>query len=169
MILASSGVREGHMKGFTLIELLVVIAIIGVLSSVVLASLNTARNKGADTAVRTNLAGARAQAELFYDANANNYVGVADVCVLGASATGGVKGIHASVLAAAAATMATPAVTLNDPTPTQAEAICNSTASAWAAQAPIKSSAGSFCVDSTGAAVLNTTASILSGATDVAC
>ncbi len=33
-------------KGFTLIELMVVIAIIGILVSVVLASLNTVREKG---------------------------------------------------------------------------------------------------------------------------
>src|ERR1035437_5915602 len=56
-------------KGFTLIELLVVIAIIGILSSVVLASLNSARGKGSNAAVKAGLANMRAEAALFYDLN----------------------------------------------------------------------------------------------------
>ncbi len=58
---------NGFKRGFTLIELLVVIAIIGILSSVVLASLNTARAKGSDAAVKSALSGVRAQAEIIYD------------------------------------------------------------------------------------------------------
>jgi prepilin-type N-terminal cleavage/methylation domain-containing protein len=54
-------------SAFTLIELLVVIAIIGILATVVIASLNNARNKGADASVKSNLNTARVQAELYYD------------------------------------------------------------------------------------------------------
>ena len=60
-------------RGFTLIELLVVIAIIGILSSVVLASLNTARNKGNNAAVKSNLATVQTQAQLYYDDHANAF------------------------------------------------------------------------------------------------
>lgn len=72
-------------KGFTLIELLVVIAIIGILSSVVLASLNTARAKGADAAVKSNLSGIRAQAEIVYDTQ-GCYGDGAGTCLAGAQA-----------------------------------------------------------------------------------
>jgi len=58
-------------KGFTLIELLVVIAIIGILSSIVLASLNTARDKGGDAKVKSQLASFREEAALYYDTNAD--------------------------------------------------------------------------------------------------
>jgi len=53
-------------RGFTLIELLVVIAIIGLLSSVVLSSLSTARKKGRDARRVADLKQLQGALELYY-------------------------------------------------------------------------------------------------------
>jgi type II secretion system protein G len=56
-------------KGFTLIELLVVIAIVGILSSVVLASLNIARAKARDAKRLSDLKQIQAALAMFYSDN----------------------------------------------------------------------------------------------------
>ena len=56
-------------KGFTLIELLVVVAIISILSSVVMASLNSARVKGKDAARMEDVKSLKTALELYYNDN----------------------------------------------------------------------------------------------------
>lgn len=60
--------RKSGILGFTLIELLVVIAIIGVLASIVLASLNSARRKSRDARRITDLKQIQLALELYFDA-----------------------------------------------------------------------------------------------------
>ncbi len=54
-------------RGFTLIELLVVISIIGLLSSVVIASLNNARSKGKDSKRMSDVVQLQRALEIYYD------------------------------------------------------------------------------------------------------
>ena len=63
--------KTSYKKGFTLIELLVVIAIIGILSSIVLASLNSARKKGRDARRVADVKQIQLALELYYDAHSN--------------------------------------------------------------------------------------------------
>ena len=60
-----------HNKGFTLIELLVVIAIIGLLASIVLVSLNSARAKARDTKRIAEVRQLMIALEMYYDSNSH--------------------------------------------------------------------------------------------------
>jgi prepilin-type N-terminal cleavage/methylation domain-containing protein len=127
-------------RGFTLIELLVVIAIIGILSSVVLASLNAARGKGANAAIKSNLANMRAQAAIYYDGTgAGTYGATANLACAGPG----------SMFLDAVITNAIAAITVANAAPQ-----CNGAAGGWAMSAQLKVAEGTntyWCVDSTGA------------------
>jgi prepilin-type N-terminal cleavage/methylation domain-containing protein len=116
--------RNSLQRGFTLIELLVVVAIIGILSSIVIVSLNSARQKGRDASAKGSMSSIRAAAEIYYDTNNVSYDGVCnDTDVLG--------------LIAAAERQ------------TSATAECNSDPESFAATIELNTNAF-FCVDSTG-------------------
>ncbi|MBU2579535.1 prepilin-type N-terminal cleavage/methylation domain-containing protein [Patescibacteria group bacterium] len=71
-------VFKKNQKGFTLIELLVVIAIIGVLSTIVLVSLNTAREKARDVRRVSDMRQVALALEMYYDDNTSTgYPGTA--------------------------------------------------------------------------------------------
>ncbi|OHB24232.1 MAG: hypothetical protein A2542_02495 [Parcubacteria group bacterium RIFOXYD2_FULL_52_8] len=138
-------------KGFTLIELLVVIAIIGILSSVVLASLNSARQKGADAAIKSDLSGIRSQAEIYRDDQTNQDYGsytlgncitsVAGSVFADPSVANGLK--HAIAQNGGDNTGASA---------TNAVCVASTATKAYAASVKLRSSSAYWCVDSTGAA-----------------
>lgn len=120
-------------KGFTLIELLIVIAIIGILASVVLGALNTARSKADDAAIKSNLTNIRPQASEIYD-NDGNYN-----AVCGADAATQNARVNAAITASNTRSGGT--------------AVCampaSGTANDWAIASVLKTG-GVWCVDSAG-------------------
>lgn len=137
-------------KGFTLIELLVVIAIIGILSSIVLASLNTARDKGADANIKANLEGLRSSAAAKYDDMGNTYNNTGtdidtDTCN-GLATAGTILEMSTINLAIADAVQKS-----------GQDATCHITAENYAVAVPLKTDpTQSWCVDDTSKAVIIT-------------
>ncbi len=149
------GLSRRMKAGFTLIELLVVIAIIGILASVILASLDSARAKGVDASTKSDLDNARAQAELYYDngtgTSSNTYLGVCAAPITS-------QGINGMLTDAATKFNGSTPVTTAATAGTATTIVCHDSAGAWAASTPLKSISPVqyFCVDSTGASKQDT-------------
>ncbi|MEK7567724.1 MAG: type II secretion system protein [Patescibacteria group bacterium] len=138
-------------KGFTLIELLVVIAIIGILSTIVLASLNQARSKASDAAVKENLSGIRSQAAIFYDST-----GSYDNLCINANI---VNAINAAKQAVGVSSLTN---TFNGTAGNATTATCHENVVEWAIEVPVKNPSGAVhCVDNTGQSI--TTLNYLQG------
>lgn len=129
------------MRGFTLIELLVVIAIIGILSSVVLASLNTARSKGTDAKIQSEIRSVAVNAEIFYDTYGNTY---------GTTTTSGTCTTASSLFQFGNPNIRQVITDLTSAT-SAADPVCYSSATAYAISHQLTSQTGvHFCADSTG-------------------
>ncbi len=142
-----------YTRGFTLIELLVVIAIIGILASIVLVSLNSARNKGKDARVISNVQQIRTALESGYngsgypdlktDANATNGNAGSATCITNGWVNNGPQNVALNQLINDSCSQGgNNAIVINTSAATSP--------TAYAIFGKLTSTTGFFCIDSTG-------------------
>lgn len=140
-------------KAFTLIELLVVIAILGILTTVVLVSIGSAREKANDAAVKANLNSLQKQMELYYARNGNYGLSYGTGCPVNTTYTTAVFGSDPVVFSALKEAIKNGDSTNNNTT--YSNTYCSAvpavpSTNAWAVAVTFKNGQSSWCVDSTG-------------------
>lgn len=117
--------RKKFSRGFTLIELLIVIAILGILVSIVLVDVRSARNKAKNAKIEADAASLPNAAEIFAGSNGGKYVGVC-----------------------ASQTFLQTVSAVNDAISTAP--VCNANDNEWCFCAGLLDTANNFCVDNSG-------------------
>ena len=127
--------KKIQQKGFTLVELLVVIAIIGILSSVVLGTVNGVIAKSKDAVIKSNLAGIYTQAEIIYDDNESYQ----KVCGHNTTQDENVASLLAAIESLAGDE--------SDDVRCQHYAHAYTSSTGWAVSAPLRNSDTHWCID----------------------
>lgn len=146
-------------SGFTLLELLIVIAIIGIIVSIVLASVTESRKKAHDAAIQEMAHNARTTVHLFHGSNQQSFAGACTAA--DGDNSGGYTGTHDDKVAEFI-------TAIDNEHPSANSAYCYSDVDDWAMESELNQG-GFYCVDARDNAVVSPTSVINNPPGDIDC